>query len=288
MANYNILTEVPPISKQDSFVVFERRKSNFNFPIHIHSEYELNYIIGARGARRIVGDHVADIGDREMVLITGSNLEHAWMDGNLAPGAEIYEVTIQFSPELFQGSGLIDRKQFAPIKKMLQDAQHGIAFSEKTILQSESGIHQLINSTDNFNSILIFLSLLNQLAQQQRQYFIRYEKALPDLALEIAGKVMEHAIQTDPLVLEPLVQRAVAQVKNAEWLEVQISQQLPELAQELRKELQEWTDARHVEVTTDQNELGACVVHTPQGIIDASVSTQLDNLNKRLHTPARN
>lgn len=143
MANYNILTEVPPISKQDSFVVFERRKSNFNFPIHIHSEYELNYIIGARGARRIVGDHVADIGDREMVLITGSNLEHAWMDGNLAPGAEIYEVTIQFSPELFQGSGLIDRKQFAPIKKMLQDAQHGIAFSEKTILQSESGIHQL-------------------------------------------------------------------------------------------------------------------------------------------------
>lgn len=130
--------------------------------------------------------------------------------------------------------------------------------------------------------------LLNQLAQQQRQYFIRYEKALPDLALEIAGKVMEHAIQTDPLVLEPLVQRAVAQVKNAEWLEVQVSQQLPELAQELRKELQEWTDARHVEVTTDQNELGACVVHTPQGIIDASVSTQLDNLNKRLHTPARN
>lgn len=34
MANYNILTEVPPISKQDSFVVFERRKSNFNFPMH--------------------------------------------------------------------------------------------------------------------------------------------------------------------------------------------------------------------------------------------------------------
>ena len=65
-------------------------------------------------------------------------------------------------------------------------------------------------------------------------------------------------------------------------------EELPELAQELRKELQEWTDARHVEVTTDQNELGACVVHTPQGIIDASVSTQLDNLNKRLHTPARN
>ena len=114
-------------------------KSNFNFPIHIHSEYELNYIIGARGARRIVGDHVADIGDREMVLITGSNLEHAWMDGNLAPGAEIYEVTIQFSPELFQGSGLIDRKQFAPIKKMLQDAQHGTHFPKRRSCKANPG-----------------------------------------------------------------------------------------------------------------------------------------------------
>ena len=139
MANYNILTEVPPISKQDSFVVFERRKSNFNFPIHIHSEYELNYIIGARGARRIVGDHVADIGDREMVLITGSNLEHAWMDGNLAPGAEIYEVTIQFSPELFQGSGLIDRKQFARSRRCCRMPSTGSHFPKRRSCKANPG-----------------------------------------------------------------------------------------------------------------------------------------------------
>lgn len=164
MANYNTLTEVPPIAQQDSFVVFERRKSNFNFPIHVHRECELNYIVGAKGARRIVGDHVTDIGDREMVLITGSNLEHAWMDGGMAPGAEIYEVTIQFSPELFGGGGLIEKKQFAPIRSMLRDAQHGIAFSEKTILQADPVVHQLIASTDNFNSVLLFLQLLNILS----------------------------------------------------------------------------------------------------------------------------
>lgn len=42
----NILTEVPPITGQDSFVIFERHKNRFNFPIHIHKEYELNYILG--------------------------------------------------------------------------------------------------------------------------------------------------------------------------------------------------------------------------------------------------
>jgi len=164
MANYDTLTEIPPISQQDSFVVFERRKGSFNFPIHVHRECELNYIIGARGARRIVGDSVAEIGDREMVLITGSNLEHAWMDGGMTPGAEIYEVTIQFPPDLFSGGGLIDKKQFAPIRRMLQEARRGIAFSEKAVMQAEPEIHRLIASTDNFNSVLIFLSLLNMLA----------------------------------------------------------------------------------------------------------------------------
>lgn len=134
------------------------------------------------------------------------------------------------------------RTEAEEIRRQAREEAYQAAVEEK-----RQRIENLLGATEG---------LLNQLAQQQRQYFIRYEKALPDLALEIAGKVMEHAIQTDPLVLEPLVQRAVAQVKNAEWLEVQVSQQLPELAQELRKELQEWTDARHVEVTTDQNELG--------------------------------
>ena len=166
------------------------------------------------------------------------------------------------------------RAESDEIRRQAREEAYRVAVEEKC-----QRIENLLGSTE---------ALLNQLAQQQRQYFTHYEKALPDLAMEIAAKVMEHTLQTDPTVLKPLVQRAVAQVKNAEWLEVQVSRQLPELAQELREELQEWTDIRHVEVTEDQNELGACIVQTPQGIIDASVSTQLDNLKKRLHTPVRN
>lgn len=164
MTNCNTLTEVPPISPQDTFVVFERRKRSFNFPIHVHRECELNYITGARGARRIVGDHVSAIGDREMVLITGSNLEHAWIDGEMAPDAEIYEVTIQFAQDLFSGPGLIDKMQFASIRKMLQDARHGVAFSEKTIMACEPIAQELVSGSGNFESVLLFLQLLNRLS----------------------------------------------------------------------------------------------------------------------------
>lgn len=165
------------------------------------------------------------------------------------------------------------RAEAEEICQQSQQEGYQAAFEEK-----QSQIENMLGSVEG---------LLNQLALQQRQYFTRYEKALPDLALEIAEKVMENTVRADPLVLEPLVQRAVAQVKNAEWLEVQVSRQLPELAQELRKELRHWTEARHVEATGDQEEWGSCIVHTPQGIIDASVSTQLENLKKRLHTSAQ-
>lgn len=182
MTNCNTLTEVPPISPQDTFVVFERRKRSFNFPIHVHRECELNYITGARGARRIVGDHVSAIGDREMVLITGSNLEHAWIDGEMAPDAEIYEVTIQFAQDLFSGPGLIDKMQFASIRKMLLDARHGVAFSEKTIMACEPIVQELVSGAGHFESVLLFLQLLNRLSHDENyavlshSHFSKYEE----------------------------------------------------------------------------------------------------------------
>ena len=59
----SILTEIPPVSREECFAVFERHKTSFNFPIHVHSLFELNYIENAAGAQRIVGDHTSEIDD---------------------------------------------------------------------------------------------------------------------------------------------------------------------------------------------------------------------------------
>ena len=163
--NTGILTEVPPVKAEESFAIFERRKSSFNFPIHIHSLYELNYIEGARGARRIVGDHTSEIDDLELVLITGSHLEHAWVNHNCT-SSNIYEVTIQMNDDLFDG-GLLCKRQFRLIRKMVERATYGLAFSRATILDVKPIINELLTSEDKFNSMLIFLRLLHRLAQDQ-------------------------------------------------------------------------------------------------------------------------
>lgn len=162
--HHNIFTEFPPISRDDIFVIFERRKTEFNFPVHVHPEYEINFITGAAGAVRVVGDSVEEVTDAEMVLITGSNLEHTWKNGEIFENKDIYEVTIQFSPELLGIEGLLNKTHFAPIRKMFQDGQNGIAFSESVVRQCSAVIQQILASKDGFNSFLLFLSLLNLMA----------------------------------------------------------------------------------------------------------------------------
>ena len=82
MINTELFKEVSPLSAKDCFILIERQKSNFNFPIHIHPEYELNYIENAKGAQRIVGDSIEEIEEEELVLVTNPQLEHAWRDYN--------------------------------------------------------------------------------------------------------------------------------------------------------------------------------------------------------------
>ena len=89
--------------------------------LHNHKEYELNFVENGAGVRRIVGDSVEEIGDYDLVLLCGDNLEHVWEQGN-CQSKQIREITIQFSPDLFSNN-FIDKKQFTSFRKMLDNVR---------------------------------------------------------------------------------------------------------------------------------------------------------------------
>ena len=64
-----IIREITPLSDKDCFYIAERYKTEFTYPIHNHSEFELNFTEKAAGVRRIVGDSSEVIGDYDLVLI---------------------------------------------------------------------------------------------------------------------------------------------------------------------------------------------------------------------------
>ncbi|MGJ1243005.1 hypothetical protein [Sphingobacterium siyangense] len=75
------IKEVTPLRETECFTVFYRVKDKFDFPYHYHEEFELNMILNASGAQRVVGDRIDEIGDYELVL-TGPNLPHGWFNYN--------------------------------------------------------------------------------------------------------------------------------------------------------------------------------------------------------------
>ena len=165
----NIHREITPLKNDDCFLVFDRYRKVFNFPIHFHPEFELNYIRNAKGARRFVGDHISIIGDKELVL-TGPNLYHGWQNFKNSGKNELHEITIQFPNDIFDGK-LLDRNLLKPIKTLLQNASRGILFSEETKEKVEKKILTL-SKKHGFDSFLQFQSLLYDLAISRDQTFL--------------------------------------------------------------------------------------------------------------------
>src|SRR6185312_711277 len=92
--NCKLLREITPLTQSDCFSVFSRCKTEFDFPLHFHDEIELNFIKNAAGAKRVIGDHVEEIQDIELVLV-GSNLQHGWF-GHKCKSKEIQEIPSSF------------------------------------------------------------------------------------------------------------------------------------------------------------------------------------------------
>jgi len=155
-----ILREIIPLTQSDCFTIFSRVKKNFDFPLHSHDEFELNFIMSAKNAKRIIGDHMSGITDLELVLV-GPNLQHGWFTDKCKSG-EIKEITIQFHRDLFDDK-LLRRNQLSFIKSMFERSSRGILFSRET---TQSIMPRLIelNQKHGFDSVLELMSILHDLS----------------------------------------------------------------------------------------------------------------------------
>lgn len=155
-----ILREITPLTQSDCFTIFARTKTQFDFPLHYHEEFELNFIQNAKGAKRVVGDHVEEIDDLELVLV-GSNLQHAWFTHKSKSG-EIHEITVQFHKDLFD-ERFLKRNQLSFIRSMFEKSSRGILFSKETTRQLMPRIIAL-NKKRGFDSVLELMSILHDLS----------------------------------------------------------------------------------------------------------------------------
>ncbi len=111
----------------------------------------------------------------------------------------------------------------------------------------------------------------------QAEYFETYSDKLSEFACEIAGKILTEQIERDELVLRPLVNSIIERMKGAPWINIEISSKLEKLADALKTDL---AGTDNVEITPAAGEEGLLRISTETGAVDASISTQLENLRR--------
>lgn len=161
----NIHREITQLKPMDSFLVFDRIKDDFDFPIHFHPEYELNFIHNGKGVRRVVGDHMEEIDTVELVLV-GPNLVHGW-ELHHCKNDKIHEITVHIHEDLF-GKKLLSRTIFKPIYDMFERSIHGILFSKNVSLEIKPRLVNL-SKLDGIDYYLELTSIFHFLANSPGQ-----------------------------------------------------------------------------------------------------------------------
>lgn len=156
----DIVREITPLTQNDCFTIFSREKSEFNFPLHNHEDMEINLILNAAGAQRIVGDHIGELDDCELVCV-GPNLAHGWFT-HQCKSKLIKEVTIQFHKDLFD-ERFLSRNELVNIRNMFENSKRGVMF-QKAAIKSIAPRILALEHKNGFDSILDLLSIINDMS----------------------------------------------------------------------------------------------------------------------------
>lgn len=122
---------------------------------------------------------------------------------------------------------------------------------------------------------------LAELKINQEDYFDDYASELRFTALEIAEKIVAQKLEVDDRIIIPLVRSAVKTLREVNWIKVEVSDKLRDVASELEAVLSEAKSSQSIEVELRRDaDVGTCVVHTAEGVIVASVLQQVQNLRE--------
>ena len=158
------MREITPLGDNDFMYVADRRKKEFDFPIHQHEIFELNFIAGASGCRRVVGDSSEVIGDLDLVLITSPNLEHVW-EQHECKSDDIHEVTVQFFLDFDSPTSPFCKNPYKSIHQMLTRAKRGLAFPNEAIMMVYHRIVRLSSIEEGFLAVQELFSILYELSK---------------------------------------------------------------------------------------------------------------------------
>lgn len=157
--------EITPLADDDLFILLDHPNAKFDYPVHYHSDFEINLVINDEGTR-VIGDSDEPFSSPDLVMI-GPNIPHAWK-GTRPDGNRV--VTIQFSEDLLNFP-ILNKRMFASIRQLLIESRRGLTFSNDTKVLIADKILRLTR-LQGFHTVLDFLSILYELSIANKEILV--------------------------------------------------------------------------------------------------------------------
>ncbi len=163
------------------------------------------------------------------------------------------------------------REDIDPVEeKLKQSYQQGFEDGyKKAILRLEEQIHQLS-------------SVIKELLHQKTEIIKQTELELVELAFKIAQKIIEINLERDKELVLQILKKAISEVKDKSQITVYISPEDEPIILENKNKILESIEGQ-VKFISDPNiPKGGCIIQTSSGRIDALITTQLDEIKRRI------
>lgn len=123
------------------------------------------------------------------------------------------------------------------------------------------------------------IGCLEELKKNQKSYFMEVENLLPQLALEIAAKILFKKVTCHPEEMEMLIKNAVSSIKGAAWIDLKLGAGLKNIVDDITETMAQSLKEQGtvLDVSTDGENNWQLICESDKGIIDASINTQIKN-----------
>ena len=127
-------------------------------------------------------------------------------------------------------------------------------------------------------------AMLGGFAQQRRELLAELRPYVVRLAVEIARRIVQRELRTDPGLIARTAESALEQIAAASDVRVRVHPLDARLLEQTMSEIVSAPDrAAAVEIVPDGSiERGGCVVESDRGIVDARLRTQFEEMQTRL------
>ncbi|MGB4439096.1 MAG: FliH/SctL family protein [Sedimentibacter sp.] len=126
-------------------------------------------------------------------------------------------------------------------------------------------------------------NMLEEIENKKESIILKHENGLGKLAIDIAEKIIRNEIKLKDNVVSGIIESVIKDYRNEQWIQIYISSKdnvkTIKADKDLISSLNKISNDVKIEETESLEE-GSVIIETPEGIVDASIVTQLNNLKE--------